>query len=97
MLWAGYGYKDREIVTRRILAKVENDRKSNVLEGRPYYRSYLTPYTVIKKIAQLKAKGYLVTLNVERKISSMRQYVVDVETARLMQESSLMRLLTMYI
>ena len=66
MLWAGYGYKDREIVTRRILAKVENDRKSNVLEGRPYYRSKAQRKQVLKtdKATWFRDKGATATLMV---------------------------------
>ena len=37
--WAQYSMHDREIVARRILAKLENDKLSNQFEGRPYYRS----------------------------------------------------------
>ena len=39
MLWAGYSMKDREIVTRRILAKYDNDMYSNRTEGRKLYRT----------------------------------------------------------
>ena len=39
MLWAGYSQKDREIVTRRILAKYSNDILNNHIEGRKLYRT----------------------------------------------------------
>ena len=39
MLWAGYNHKDREIVSRRILAKYTNDMYNNKVEGRKLYRT----------------------------------------------------------
>ena len=39
MYWAGYGRKDREIVSKRILAKQENDRINHEIEGKEYYRT----------------------------------------------------------
>ena len=39
MYWAGYSYGNREIVIRRILAKIDNDLASHIHEGRQYYRS----------------------------------------------------------
>ena len=39
MLWAGYSMKDREIVSRRILAKYTNDIYSNQVEGRKLYQT----------------------------------------------------------
>ena len=39
MYWAGYRRKDREIVSKRILAKQENDRVNHETEGKEYYRT----------------------------------------------------------
>ena len=48
MFWAGYTYSDREIAIRRILAKLDNDNMSNVIEGRPFYRSKKDRKSVMK-------------------------------------------------
>ena len=39
MTWAGYNQKDREVLTRRILAKQDSDLLSFQTEGEPYNRS----------------------------------------------------------
>ena len=39
MTWAEYNLKDREIVARRIVAKLDSDLLSYQNEGKPYYRS----------------------------------------------------------
>ena len=37
--WAGYGFKTREIVVTRIMAKINNDLRNFQELGRPLYRS----------------------------------------------------------
>ena len=39
MDWAGYSFKDWEIVATRILAKYDNDIKNFLTEGKNIYRS----------------------------------------------------------
>ena len=66
MFWAGYTYSDREIVIRRILAKLDNDNMSNVIEVRPFYRSKQDRRNVIKsdKATWFRDMGATATLMV---------------------------------
>ena len=48
MYGAGYNAKDREIVARRVIAKLDNDLNSYLMEGKPYYRSKETRKDILK-------------------------------------------------
>ena len=66
MFWAQYSCHDREIVARRILAKLENDTFSNQLEGRPFYRSKQERKQILKtdKATWFRDMGAMATLMV---------------------------------
>ena len=73
MFWAQYSCHDREIVARRILAKLENDTLSNQLEGRPFYRSKQERKQITKsdKASWFRDMGATATLMVPTTSGSM--------------------------
>ena len=64
--WSGYGFKVREIVAKRILAKTDNDRRNYEELGRPLYRDKLTRAQVVKsdKSTWFRSEGATTTLTV---------------------------------
>ena len=66
MLWAGYNQKDREIVSRRILAKYTNDVYNSEVEGRRVYRTKADRQSDIKatKATWFRKLGATTTLRV---------------------------------
>ena len=66
MLWAGYSFKDREIVARRIMAKYQNDMKSLIMESKPLYRTKMERNKELKvnKATWFRQMGATTTIKV---------------------------------
>ena len=66
ILWAGYDKKDREIVSRRILAKYTNDIYNSEVEGRKIYRTKADRQSDVKvnKATWFRKLGATTTLRV---------------------------------